>query len=103
MDAYEIIRQEIKKDLHNNRLSKIYISLNFWISPNSHMLIAVITHYVNKFFQNVTRLIALRNLRGSHSRENIATLLIEIIKDFEIEDLLGYFVIDNTEFNDIYI
>jgi hypothetical protein len=64
---------------------------------------AVIAHYVDKFFQNVTRFIVLRNLRGNHFGENIATLLIEIIRDFEIENLLGYFVIDNVESNDMCI
>jgi hypothetical protein len=63
----------------------------------------VITYYVDKFFQNVTRLIVLRNLCGSYSRKNIATLLIEIIRDFEIEDLLEHLVIDNAESNNTYI
>jgi hypothetical protein len=66
MDPYEIKRQKIKKDLYNNRLSKIYISFDFWISPNSHTLITVVAYYVNKFFQNITRLIVLRNFRGNY-------------------------------------
>jgi hypothetical protein len=103
MDAYEIMRQEIKKDLHNNRLSKIHISFDLWTSPNSYTLMVVVAYYVNKSFQNVTRLIILRNLRGNHSGKNIITLFIEIIKDFEIKDLFGYFIINNAESNDIYI
>jgi hypothetical protein len=64
---------------------------------------AVITYYVNKSFQNVTRFITLRNLRGNHSGENIATLFIKIIRNFEIEDLLKYFITDNAESNNTYI
>jgi hypothetical protein len=103
MDAYEIMRQEIKKDLYNNRLSKIHISFDLWISPNSYALMAVVAYYVDKSFQNVTRLIVLRNFRGSHFGENMAILFIEIIRDFEIEDFLPYFIIDNTESNNTYI
>jgi hypothetical protein len=63
----------------------------------------MITYYVDEFFQNVTRFIALRNLRGSHFKENIAILFIEIIRDFEIEDLFRYLVTDNAKSNNTYI
>jgi hypothetical protein len=64
---------------------------------------AVVAYYVNKFFQNVTHLIILRNLRESHSGKNIIILFIKIIKDFEIEDLLRYFITNNAESNNIDI
>src|SRR5438876_11655432 len=64
---------------------------------------AVVAHYVDKKFRNTNRLIALRNLNGSHSGANMTELLIKIIKEFDIQDLLGYFVTDNADNNDIYI
>ena len=46
------------------------------------------------------RLLALRRLHGRHGGENQAALLIQIIKEFEITDRLGYFVTDNAFNND---
>ena len=103
MDVYKVKREEIKQDLHINRFSQIYLSFDLWTSPNSVILMAVVAHYVNKKFRNTSRLIALRNFNGSHSGANMAELLIKIIKKFDIQNLLGYFVTDNADNNDIYI
>ena len=103
MDIYKAKREEIKQDLYINRLNQIYLLFDLWTSPNSVTLMAVIAHYVNKKFRNTSRLIALRNLNGSHSGANITELLIKIIKKFNIQDFLGYFVTDNADNNDICI
>ena len=103
MDVYKAKREKIKQDLHINRLSQIHLSFDLWTSPNSVTLMAVVAHYVDKKFRNTSRLIALRNLNGSHSGANMAELLIEIIKKFDIQDLFGYFVTDNADNNNICI
>ncbi len=64
---------------------------------------AVVIYYCDKIYKNRTRLIALRRFRGSHSEENIAALLIEIIKKYGFEDRLGYFIADNVKSNDVCI
>ena len=64
---------------------------------------AVVIHYCDKTYKNRTHLITLRRLRGSHSGENMAALLIEIIKKYGFEDRLGYFIADNVESNDVCI
>ncbi len=64
---------------------------------------AVIIHYCDKIYKNRTRLIAFRRLRGSHSGENMITLLTQIIREYGFEDRLGYFVTNNTESNDVCI
>src|SRR6266511_2984460 len=57
---------------------------------------AVVIHYVDKFYKIRTRFIALRHLRGGHDGGNQAALLIKIIKKYDLEDLLGYFISDNA-------
>ena len=61
---------------------------------------AVIIHYINKFYKIRTRLIAIRRVYGGHSRENQAKFLIKILKEFELTDLLGYFIFNNMISND---
>jgi hypothetical protein len=45
-------------------------------------------------------MIALKRLRESHSGENQSSLLIEIIKDFNLKERLRYFITDNAGSND---
>jgi hypothetical protein len=52
-------------------------------------MIAIVCHYIDKSDKNRTRLIALRCLRGSHAGENMSELLVEVIREFGFDDLLG--------------
>jgi hypothetical protein len=45
-------------------------------------------------------LLALKEIHGSHSGENMALLIFEVIKEFGFEDNIGYFVMDNADSND---
>jgi len=100
MDEYEIKKSALIADLRSNCESLIHISFDLWTSPNSLAFMAVVIHYIDSSYKNRTRLIALRHLSGSYCGENQAELLIEIIKEFELADRLGYFVADNAGSND---
>jgi hypothetical protein len=60
----------------------------------------VVAYYVNNTFKNRTVMIALKRLYEAHSGENMGSLLIEIINDFDLKDRLGYFITDNVSSND---
>jgi hypothetical protein len=47
--------------------------------------------------------LAIRQLRGSHSGENQAEIIIEVIKDYDLGSRIGYFVTDNAYNNDTAI
>jgi hypothetical protein len=100
MSEYEIQKARLKARLQEDSLGLIHISFDLWTSPNSKALLAVVAHYTNRQYQVQTRLLALRRLHGEHSGENQAGILIEVLKDFEITDRLGYFVTDNASNND---
>lgn len=48
-------------------------------------------------------LLAIRQLKGPHSGENQAQIIISVIKDYGLEDNIGYFVTDNATNNDTAI
>jgi hypothetical protein len=60
----------------------------------------VIAHYTDNTFKNRIVMIALKRLHEAHSGENIGSLLIEIINDFDLKERLGYFITDNVSSND---
>ena len=94
-------KADIKRQLVEESRSKIHLSFDLWTSPNSMSIMAVVAHYLDKDFVNRSRLIALRRLQGPHSGENMAILLLKIVREFEITDRIGYFTIDNAESNDV--
>ena len=63
----------------------------------------VIAYYLdNKKWENQLSLIGLRHLYSSYLGENMASVLIKLTKKYEITDRLGFFTLDNAEFNNIY-
>jgi hypothetical protein len=60
----------------------------------------VIAHYTDNIFKNRTVMIALKRLYEAYSGENISSLLIEIINNFDLKERLRYFITDNVSSND---
>ena len=102
-DEFEKQKAVIKRQLLDESKSLIHISFDLWTSPNSLAFMGVVSHYLARDYRVRTQLIALRRLTGSHSGENMAQCLIQVLQEYEIEDRLGYFVLDNAESNDICI
>jgi hypothetical protein len=100
MEAYELRKKLLKVEILFNSVSKIYISFDLWILPNYISLIGVVAYYTDNTFKNRIVIIALKRLYEAHSGENIGSLLIEIINDFDLKERLGYFVINNVSSND---
>jgi hypothetical protein len=100
---YNFQKARMKTRLKEDCLGKIHISFDFWTSPNSMALMAVIAHYCDRDYKSQTRLLGLRRLHGEHSGENQADLLIKIIKEYEITDRLGWFITDNASNNNTAI
>jgi hypothetical protein len=87
-------------EILSNSVSKIYISFDFWTSPNYISLMGVVAHYTDNIFKNRTIMIALKRLYETYSGENMGFLLIEIINDFDLKERLGYFITNNVSSND---
>ena len=64
---------------------------------------AVVIHYVDKSYKNRTRLVALRHIRGGHDGANQIELLMEIIREYELEERFRYFISDNAKSCDTII
>lgn len=83
--------------------SNIHLLFDMWTSENSLALLGIYVHFVDKQYKIKTVMIALRCIKGSHSGENIAHTLEQVIKEYKITDWLGYFILDNVKSNDTCI
>jgi hypothetical protein len=101
MKEFERQKLEVKKELIDAR-SHIYISFDLWTSPNSLSIIGIIAYYLDKDLVNRSTLIGIRKVKGAHSGENIAEVIIPVLVEIRIVSRLGYFIGDNAGPNDIY-
>ena len=99
MGEFQLKKAEIKRSLHISK-SLIHFSFDLWTSPNALAMLGIVAHYMDNLGKNYTVLIGLRRLRGPHSGENMAQLVIEIIVEYDIADKIGCFVLDNASSND---
>ena len=86
IERYEQKKEVLKAELRDNSLSMVHLSFDLWTSINSLAMMAVISHYTDRDYKIQTRLLALRRLHGEHSGENQASLLVEIIREFDLTD-----------------
>ena len=83
--------------------SLIHISFDLWTSPHKNVaVLGIVAHFMKPDYTNEAVLLALRQLEGSHSGENIAIAVVETLQIYEVYRL-GYFVCDNATSNDTAI
>ncbi len=63
-------------------------------------MLAVVEHFVSHVGEAKSYLLGLRHVEGAHSGENMAESVIAVIEEYEITDILGYFILDNVSSND---
>lgn len=82
---------------------QIHISFDLWTALNLLCLNGIVVHFIDEDTQKRTFLLGLPQVEGTHAGENIANEVCAIIREFNIQDRIGYFVLDNASNNDTCI
>ena len=93
--VFRVVLVALLLNLH----AKVYISFDLWTSPNRYFMLGLVCHFINQAFKACTILLSLKALHGPYSGENIATHLVQIIKDYNLQTRLGFYILDNTRDN----
>jgi hypothetical protein len=75
------------------------MTVDLWTSLNKKPLIGVIGHYIGDTGSLQETVLALREIKGRHTGENLASTILEVIGEYGIASKLGYFVMDNADSN----
>ncbi|OAA63224.1 transposase [Akanthomyces lecanii RCEF 1005] len=75
---------------------QIHIAFDGWRSRNRHALYGIVCFYVDNNGAPSKLVLGLPELKMSHSGENIAAQVLEILESYEILDKLGYITLDNA-------
>jgi hypothetical protein len=98
--TFDIKKCEIQQELAG-AVSRVHIAYDLWTSPNRIAILGVSAHFIDPQGTQQQRLLALRQQYGSHTGENIAKTLAEVLKSWDIVNLLGTIVSDNASNNDV--
>ena len=102
MNMFEVRKERLRQDMLDSR-SSISLSFDLWTSPNYLAVLGVAAHFIDKSGLRRTAVLALREVEGEHSGENIGDVLLQVIKDYKITDRVGYFMSDNASVNDVCV
>lgn len=97
---YEGLKKNTIIPILKNAKTKIHISLDLWTSPNSIAILGITAQFINEQGELQSLVLALKEVEGEHSGENMSKYVMEVILDYSFEKNLGYFVMDNALDND---
>ena len=74
------MKEQIKLRLYSAR-TDIHISCDLWTSPNCLPILGFVSHYISEDGQLESATLALVDVEGEHSGENLARYLQEVVED----------------------
>ncbi|KAL9563969.1 hypothetical protein ACKAV7_011891 [Fusarium commune] len=77
-------------------VQELSVGFDLWTSPNRLAIMAVFAHFIDKFGNQQSRLLALRRQLGIHSGEDLAETLFEIVQLWDIRGQVGTVISDNA-------
>src|SRR5436305_9128747 len=81
----------------------IHLSFDLWTSPNHKHMIALTAHWTSPEYTIKTLLLAIREVKGSHTGKNISEIVYEVAKEYGMVEKLGFFMMDGASNNDTSI
>ncbi|KFA81821.1 hypothetical protein S40288_09571 [Stachybotrys chartarum IBT 40288] len=102
IEAFEARKDSLRQEMQATH-SNISISFDLWTSPNYQAILGCVAHFINRSGKRRKVVLALRELVGEHSGENMADVLLHIFDDYGISGRIGYFMADNASSNDACI
>jgi hypothetical protein len=93
-------QKEIRKETIHRSRSRISISFDTWTAPFAKKhIISVIAHFVDENWERQHLQLSMSRLYGDHSGANLAAHITPILRNWGIDDRIGYFISDNEAAN----
>ena len=84
-------------------LSSIHISCDGWTTPDAIGIFGIVGHFTDEEGRLQALLLAMVEVEGAHTGEQLATQMFNVLDQYHIKDCLGYFVMDNATANDCMV
>lgn len=87
---YEAQKAKIKASLKRST-TRIHVNCDLWSSPNSLAILGVIAHFITRDKELRHVVLALREIDGAYTGENLLPVILYVIVDYGFESNLGFF------------
>lgn len=94
-DDFDIRRQALRLELALHCIS-ISFTLDMWTSPNRKPIFAIIGHWWNNDFEEREEVLEFVEVNGSHTGEALAQIVLDLIKEYDLEKKLFGITGDNA-------
>lgn len=81
-------------------VSQIHYGIDLWSSPNRKSFLGICAQFVDSEYKLQKALLALPQVRFSHSGETLASHILDTLQAYNIAEKTGYIVGDNASSND---
>ncbi len=85
---------------NEGRGCKLSLTLDCWTSKNQYSFLGITVHYIDKNWVIISTLLDFVEVKGSHTGENLAHYLVNVVNDFGISDKIIAITTDNASNND---
>ena len=102
MDEFEAQKKLVTAELSKS-ISRVHISFDIWTAGNWVGFLSVYGYWIDLMGCRQRRLLAFRRIYGSHSGENQADVLEEVLQSYGLDQKVGYFVSDNASSNSLAV
>lgn len=96
---YSLYRGQIRDSLAA-AISPIHLATDLWTSPHLHSLLAICAQWVDSQYVLQKALLGLPECRFTHAGEKQASLILEVLENFNIQSKIGWYIGDNATSND---
>jgi hypothetical protein len=96
------MKESMKSRLQRAR-TDIHLTCDLWTSPNCLPILEVIAQYITEDGKLETTTLALVDIQGAHTGENLSKYIQDVIEDWGIALKLGSMQMDNASNNDTLI
>ena len=73
------------------------------MSLNGLSLLGIIGHWTTELDLLIHAVLAIKEVDGEHTGENLALLVWQVLDDYQIKSKVGFFMMDNASNNDTLI
>ena len=98
-NKFEESKSKVLDELSRSH-GQIHVSFDMWTSKSQRCLCGIVVHFVDSEGRMRSFLLSLPEVLKSYSGANIAGCVLAIVKEYQIQERIGYFVTDNATNND---
>ena len=86
------------KEILSTAQSRIHINMDLWSSPNGYALCGIVAHLIDADLNNRQCLLGLKRMLAGHSGEEMAEVMIPVLREYGVLDNLGVVISDKCQY-----